>query len=293
MTLAQIKYFCEVYKTGNMTQASGTLHISQPSISAAIRELENEFGVKLFYRRKSRLIPTREGELFYNKVSVLLEQLTQISNQMKSIGSNTAKLTVGVSPMLSMIIFSPLYKLYRNGSNRTGIEMYEYGSLDTEELVYKEQLDFGIVILSDTADNRFHILPLKKLQLVYCVNRDHPLADREKVTLKDLEHEKIIVMRSTSYSLGKMVIEAFEKNNIQPNVQLHSSQLLLIQQHIHDMGAGAFLMEDIVPMLPDTVGIPVDPPLLVNTGLIWKKGAYLNSSASGFLSFVNKNLQNL
>ncbi len=290
MTLAQMKYFCEVYKTGNMTQASEALHISQPSISASIRELENEFGIKLFYRRKNRLIPTKEGEIFYNKINGLLEDIIHVTNQMKVIGNSTEKIKIGVSPMLSMIIFSPLYNKIRREHPDLDIEMYEYGSLDTEDLITKEQLDLGIVILNETAENRFHIMPLKTLQLVYGVDRSHPLAGREKVSLQDLKDEKIVVMRSTSYSLGKLVLDAFDKEGVVPNVQLHSSQLLLIEQNIREGNAGAFLLEDILPMMQETVGIPIDPPIWVKTGVIWKKGTYLNSSVSNVLEFIGNNI---
>ena len=73
MTLVQLKYFQTVCKYNNITRASNELHISQPSLSNAIKDLEKEFGISLFYRFSKGLVLTEEGSLFLEETNHLLE----------------------------------------------------------------------------------------------------------------------------------------------------------------------------------------------------------------------------
>ena len=72
MKLHQLQYFCAACRSGNITRAAAELHVSQPSISMAIRELENEFGVLLLQRNNKGFEITREGTYFYERATVLL-----------------------------------------------------------------------------------------------------------------------------------------------------------------------------------------------------------------------------
>lgn len=75
MKLQQLAYFVETYKYQNMSIASRKLLVSQPSISAAIRELEQEFDTPLFHRQGKRLLPTKEGDTLYALSLQLFEQI--------------------------------------------------------------------------------------------------------------------------------------------------------------------------------------------------------------------------
>ena len=79
MKIQQLAYFVETYKYQNMSIASRKLLVSQPSISAAIRELEQEFDTALFHRQGKRLLPTKEGDALYALSLQLFEQIDTIS----------------------------------------------------------------------------------------------------------------------------------------------------------------------------------------------------------------------
>ena len=72
MKLTQLQYFCEVYRQRNVSRAAEKLNISQPSISAAIKELEGEFGIALFSREGRGIRSTPEGDIFYEHAQSLL-----------------------------------------------------------------------------------------------------------------------------------------------------------------------------------------------------------------------------
>lgn len=74
MKIVQLQYFCAVTRLHSITKAAAELYVTQPAISSAIKELEKEFSINLFNRTKNHLTLTKEGELFYQKAVVLLEQ---------------------------------------------------------------------------------------------------------------------------------------------------------------------------------------------------------------------------
>ena len=73
MTLNQLRYFCTASRCHSITRAAEELYVTQPTISVAIRDLEIEFGISLFYRKGNKLILTEEGEELYNKATYILQ----------------------------------------------------------------------------------------------------------------------------------------------------------------------------------------------------------------------------
>lgn len=286
MKLSHMEYFLTVCRCGSVTQAAKELHISQPSISIAIREMETQFGVNLFYRRNKRLILTKEGEFFREKVADILARVRLLDDQMKDMGNLNNHIRIGVSPMISIFLYEPLRQAFRSQYFDIQLELCEYGSLESQRLLMEDNLDIAISILDERTAHHFHILNLLETRLVFCVRRGHHLAARTKVTIEDLRDEELILMKSTSYQTGALIMERFDSAGIKPNVVLHSSQLYIMKKYIVEHGAGAFFMEPMARLEPELIGIPIDPQINVRIGLIWKKGGHLYSGVSRFIDFA-------
>jgi len=78
----------------------------------------------------------------------------------------------------------------------------------------------------------------------------------------------------------------FERHGIKPNIIMHASQLHTIRQFIAQRLGGAFLYESVIRNLPDIVGIPMNPSIEQQIGLVWKKGIYINSSVEKFITYI-------
>lgn len=78
MTLNQLRYFCTASRCHSITKAAEELYVTQPTVSTAIRDLEIEFGISLFYRKGNQLILTGEGETLYEKVNYILQYCTEL-----------------------------------------------------------------------------------------------------------------------------------------------------------------------------------------------------------------------
>ena len=95
MKLQQIQYFCAACRYGNITRAAGELHVSQPSISMAIRDLEKEFGLLLIQRNNKGFAMTKEGMYFYEKAEILLEQADELAQMMRDMGNQRKRINLG------------------------------------------------------------------------------------------------------------------------------------------------------------------------------------------------------
>lgn len=80
MTLNQLRYFCTASRCHSITKAAEELYVTQPTVSTAIRDLEIEFGISLFYRKGNQLILTGEGETLYEKANYILQYCTELQS---------------------------------------------------------------------------------------------------------------------------------------------------------------------------------------------------------------------
>lgn len=100
MKLYQLQYFREVCLMNGITKAAESLHVSQPAVSNAIKELEEEFQIKLFKRINKKLILTEEGAYFLLEVENLLEQSNQIIRNMTRMRDKKQSVRLGIPPMI-------------------------------------------------------------------------------------------------------------------------------------------------------------------------------------------------
>lgn len=285
MKISQIRHFQAVCQYQNVTRAAESLHITQPSVSSSIKELEEEFGVNLFHRINKRLVLTREGEFFLERTNLLLEQVDTLEAQMKDLGSGKNLIRIGVPPMIGTFLFPAMFDAFHEKYPEIKLEMVEQGSRMTNKLVKSEELDLAIAIVDEAVDHELHKLDIFSTRLVFCVRAGHPLACRASVGLQDLRQEPIILFKSDS-SQNAILLSRFKSLDIEPNVLLSSSQLYTIKHFVAAGRAGAFLFQEIADMEPDIAGVPLEEPIPMDICLIWKKNRHIYSDAAKFIEFT-------
>ena len=103
MKLTQLEYFCVAARYHNITRASKELFVTQPSVSNAIKALEEEFGVNLFYRNNNKLTLTPEGEKFYQNAEELLAHADAVRSELHELRKQITPVRIGIPPMLGTI----------------------------------------------------------------------------------------------------------------------------------------------------------------------------------------------
>lgn len=128
MKLYQLRYFTAVCRYGYVTRAAEELHVTQPSVSSAIKELEDEFSVNLFHRINNRLSPTKEGLYFLDQATKILELADSTTSMMEELGSRKKQIKIGIPPMIGTFLFPKLFTAFRKKYPNIDLELVEGGS---------------------------------------------------------------------------------------------------------------------------------------------------------------------
>lgn len=285
MKLLQMRYFQTVCRYGSITKAAEELFVSQPTISFCLKELEDEFGVKLFHRRHNRLQLTVEGQFFLDKVNYILQSVDSLATQMKNMGSNHNHVKIAVPAMISTFLFPQMFNTYAKLYPEVELEMLETGSLQARKLVDANSVDLGITILDNVVSDSYNVVPLVSTELVFCVSKTHPLANVKRISFKELANEHIILFKADSYQ-NIFIKRAFSEVGVEPKILLYSSQLYTVKEFLSYGNAGAFLYRQVAEMDKDLVCIPIDQPIIQDIVLIWSKSGSLYSDSENFIQFA-------
>lgn len=287
MTLSQMRYFQEVCRQGNITKAAQVLHVSQPSISSAIRDLEDELGVNLFQRIKMRLKLTQEGEYFLEKADGILVEIDTLLNDMRDFGGAHNKIRIGVPAMIGSYLFPTIFNRFHASYPDIQVEVVEQGSLRIREMVVNEELDVAFASADIRKNPQLSGFHLFDTSLYYCVDPKHKLAGREEIGFQELQGESMILFQDGSLQ-NRVLMERFSKLRIDVDILMTTSQLYTIKRMIAQGNAGAFLFKEIAEMDPDFVGIPLKDPIDMNISLIWKKDRHVYSDTAKLIGLVKE-----
>ena len=195
MTLAQLRYAITVAGASSMNEAARKLFISQPSLSAAIKELEEEVGVELFKRTNRGISVTLEGEEFIGYARQVVEQYNLIES--KYILKENTKKKFGVSMQHYTFAVKAFVEMVKQfGMDGYEFEIHETKTYDVIEDVKNCKSEIGILYLNDfnkkVLTKLFHESAVEFHELLKChiyvyLWKGHPLASKEEITLEELE----------------------------------------------------------------------------------------------------------
>lgn len=287
MTLNQLRYFCTASRCHSITRAAQELYVTQPTVSVSIRDLEIELGISLFYRKGNQLVLTEEGESLYEKATYILQYCDELQADYSSIARIKPPLRIGIPPMLSCVFFPELLDAFLEAHPNIPVILEEYGSVRACNLVQNDSLDLALVNMEQYNIDKFNKAVLANDQIMFCVSKEHPLSNRETVTTKEMSKESLIMFNADSVQ-NQILKNRFESDGYTPHVIMRSSQIYTTLQFLNQNQYGCFLYSSMIKKFPNIIGIPLDPPIRVAIGMVWKKGKYINNDMQKFLNFAEK-----
>ena len=211
MTLRHMKIFVEVARTGKMSTAAQNCFISQPTVSQAIRELEEHYHVRLFERLSKKLFITPEGRTLLTHAIRTLEQYRILEETMSGMDSHSslrigATITIG-SCLLSNIINDLEHRI-------DGVSTYTYvgNTRMIEEKLLKSELDTGIVEGIVESPDLISI-PIASDYLVLAAGPNHALATKPSLNIGDLEGQNFI-LREPGSGTRKLFTDYMARMNV-------------------------------------------------------------------------------
>lgn len=292
MTLDQLRYFQAVCKYDGVSRAAETLNISQPSVSNAIANLEREFGVQLFTRRRKRLLLTKEGRILLELAEKLLSQAEETSRTMRELGSHNKVLRLGVPPMIGSLVLPILYGEHFKSYPQLQVRIVEGDSSELKRLLADDQIDMAFLPHIHPFGGNLCAEHLTKLQNVCCVNKAHPLATRKSIRFEELKDEPLVLFKNSFFQTERILSE-FAQLSFTPYVLLNSVQLSTVQNMIANGTAIGFMFEFLLKSTPDLVGIPLDPPMTTQVSLVWNNNSHISADMNNLIQFTKSSSDKL
>lgn len=296
MEIRKLQYFESVARLRNFTKAARELHVSQPTITTAIKRMEEELGVMLFVRDKRSVVLTCEGEIFLGKVQNILDQIDQAVLDMQRLsGGQDWTVNIGIVPISGAFLTSVLFKGFSSQYPQVCYKIFEVGTYGIMDAIDADQLDLGYLILQDGVEERYDICRIRKLELKVLVHKEHPLAAKQRLTIEEIGQEKLIYYPDHSFIRKKMDAQ-FQRCGIQPKILIEPVQMISVYSLVQNNVGISFCLGDIYQSLARTeqmVSIPLAEPIYCETGFVWKKGKRLGEGARKCLAFVQEQCKSI
>ena len=208
MTLQQIKYIVTVAETGNITEAAKRLFISQPSLTNAVRELENEMQVTIFNRTNKGVVVTNEGDVFLSYARQILEQVGLLEEKYLNVKERRPRFSVCCQQYsFAVNAFVDVIKMF--DADQYDFTLRETQTYEIIEDVSKLRSEIGILYVSSKNeeiigkllkqnDLEFQELFVAKPHVFICSK--HPLAERESIALEELEEYPYLSFEQGEYN---------------------------------------------------------------------------------------------
>jgi LysR family cyn operon transcriptional activator len=271
MELRHLRYFVALAERLNFTAAAEQTHVTQPTLSHQIRQLENELGMALFNRSERRVSLTAAGVLFLPKVLDALKTLDSGTALLRaSTTESTGHIRLATSPTFNIVIVPRTVQMYQQQHPHVRFTIEELTLDEMTGALRTGEIDMAIAYqLLELQDLLFEPLCIEELVLV--VRPDHPLAGRKRVRMIEL-HKRDMVLLPTRFSTRKILQKAFDTAGCEPNVIIESGTIPSLLTLVQETGAPTILSR--YALAPGTTlkTIHLESPRPVRTtGLITSK----------------------
>lgn len=287
MEIRVLRYFLTVVREESITKASETLHITQPTLSRQLSQLEEEIGVKLFHRGARKISLTNEGILLRRRAEEILQLVDMTEKELVEQEEQVeGRVSIGCGEIASVQLLPELFRSFREKYPRVNFDLFTA----TADLV-KEQMDSGLLDLGlllepvDVETYDFIRFDMKE-NWVVLMRPDDPLAERESITAKELSGAPLILPRRmrVQSELASWFGDYYEQLDVVFTSNLNTNSAIMVESGL----AYSIVIEGAVSFW-DQAKItyrPLMPPLTATSVLAWKRGQPFSLAATKFIEYA-------
>ena len=296
MNLHQFRFVQEAVRRNlNLTETARVLHTSQPGVSKAIIELEEELGVEIFARHGKRLKRVTEpGEHVLKSIEVIMREvgnLKRIGEQFSAQDSGTLSIAT-THTQARYVLPQPVARL-REAFPKVNVSLHQGSPDQVARMLMDEVAEIGIATESLTHYTELVTLPCYEWQHMLVVPTDHPLARKPDITLEDLAVEPLITYHP-SFTGRTRIDQAFAAKHLQPRIALEAIDSDVIKTYVR-LGLGVGIVAEMAMESDgsnsDLHAIPAGALFGVNVARVaFKRSAYLRNFVYKFAELVSPKL---
>ncbi len=282
MELRVLRYFQMVAREENITRAAQLLHVTQPTLSRQLMQLEDELGTKLFKRKNHSIFLTEDGMRLKKRCKDILELADQIDREFagKQDGGISGKITIGSAETKSIADIAKVMEKFQEDNPLVQYEIYTANADDVKEKIENGTVDVGV--LSEPVDiSKFNFIRMNKKERWGILTRnDSDLAGKEYIEPKDLTGIPLIMVKRelVKNELGSWFGEYFDGLDIAAEYNLLNNAAILAQNNI-----GSVLCFDVGADYDNLKFIPLNPEVKTGLVLVWRKNQTLPEAVSEFI----------
>lgn len=282
MELRVLRYFQMVAREENITRAAQLLHVTQPTLSRQLMQLEDELGTKLFKRKNHSIFLTEDGMRLKKRCKDILELADQIDREFagKQDGGISGKITIGSAETKSIADIAKVMEKFQEDNPLVQYEIYTANADDVKEKIENGTVDVGV--LSEPVDiSKFNFIRMNKKERWGILTRnDSDLAGKEYIEPKDLTGIPLIMVKRelVKNELGSWFGEYFDGLDIAAEYNLLNNAAILAQNNI-----GSVLCFDVGADYNNLKFIPLNPEVKTGFVLVWRKNQTLPEAVSEFI----------
>jgi DNA-binding transcriptional LysR family regulator len=297
MEFRVLRYFLTVAREGSMTGAANLLHVTQPTLSRQLKDLEQELRKKLFIRSSHSVILTDEGMLLRKRAEEIVDMVDKLEAEFSSMEETIGgDVYIGGGETDAMRQIAQVVKELQLSYPNIRYHLYSGNEDDVTERLDKGLLDFGILIQpADLSKYNYIDIPAKDVWGVV-MRKDSPLAFKDTIQAVDLLNVPVICSRQAmkqTFSKNEFADwfgEDFNKLNVVTTYNLAYNAAIMV-----DEGIGyAITLDKIVNTSSDSnlCFRPLEPRLESGLTIVWKKHHVFSAAADMFLKEIQAKFSN-
>ncbi|MEC0180790.1 LysR family transcriptional regulator [Paenibacillus peoriae] len=293
MEVRVLRYFLAVAREGSITGAADFLHVTQPTLSRQLKDLEQELGKKLFIRSSHSIILTDEGMLLRKRAEEIVDMVEKLEAEFISMEETiSGDVYIGGGETDAMKQIARAVRDLQISYPNIRYHLYSGNEDDVAERLDKGLLDFGILIQpADVSKYNYINIPAKDIWGVV-MRKDSPLACKDTIQAADLIHVPLICSRQAmkqTFSKNEFADwfgEDFDKLNVVATYNLAYNAAIMVEEGI----GYAITLDKIVNTSSDSnlCFRPLEPRLESGLDIVWKKHQVFSVAAELFLKEIQE-----
>ncbi len=287
MEIRVLRYFLTVVREESITKASEVLHITQPTLSRQLAQMEEEIGVKLFDRGTRKIKLTSEGILLRRRAEEILQLVDKTEKELLEQEEQVeGKISIGCGEIASVQLLPELIDSFRQKYPCVTFDIFTA----TADLV-KEQMDKGLLdigLLLEPVDmEKYDFIRLNiREKWVVLMRPDDPLSRKEAVNAKDLSALPLILPRrmNVQNELASWFGNYYEKLNVVFTSNLNTNGAIMVSKGL----AYSLVIEGAMSFWDKSKVTyrPLSPALTATSVLAWKRGQPFSLAATKFIEYI-------
>lgn len=284
LNLRILQYYLVVAREESLTQAADILHVSQPTLSRQLHQLEDDLGQQLFIRGSHSIILTEAGIRLCKRAEELLDLAEKTESEFANTQSTlTGEIVIGCGELKSFDYLADQIQSFKSTHSGVTFQIYSGNANQIKQRMDRGLVDIGLLLMPVNLNRYEFVVPPVQERMGILVHKDSPLAKKTAVKRKDLLGFPLIVAKRQleQGELHRWFGSSIQMLNITAQYNLIYNTVILAQKNL-----GAVLCLDLDAHYKDIVFVPLEPIIELSSVIVWKKSYSYAAASKAFIEHL-------